>query len=238
MALPLTPDQRQALRGPVAIRILVDLYLDSGRYSFWDGDAHAAFNGATYLSAAAVGGVSPISLGQDLGAEGITLTLDGTRLLEIAGDPRDPAEVLGTFEDENYQQRAVDVSYAFFSMETQALILVQRRFAGLIDQAPIQERPPGDDGPGAVILTINCESLARRYGRRVGRLRSHDDQQEIWPGDDFYKFKASTLANERNLLWGRKGDPSQGGAFSGGDTRQNVWRGGSIGDVSNGRSSF
>jgi hypothetical protein len=205
MALALTFDQRRALRrGAIKMRTLVDLYLDSGRYSFWDGAGHAELNGVYYLAAGAVGSVSGITLGTGLGAEGIEIRLDGTRLIAESYSTDDPAALLATFFSENYHLRRVEISYAFFDAETDALILVQRRFAGLIDQARLEEQL-GDDG-AREILVLACESVARRYGRRTGRIRAHEDQSEIWGAgvDDFFKFCAPSVTGERSLKWGKK----------------------------------
>lgn len=203
MAIPLTADQRAALRGhAISVRTLIDIYLDSGRYSFWDGGETLTYDGADYLDASAFGSVSAISSGSDLGAEGIELTLNGTKLLEASGDPSDPAAILGTIEDEIYQLRRVEVRFAFFSAETGALLLVVRRYAGLIDQARQEEVM--SEGGVAALLVLAVESIVRRYGRRGGRTRSHEDQQEIWAGDTFFKFTASATAKTGSLFWGRK----------------------------------
>jgi hypothetical protein len=188
----------------VAIRVLVDLYLGSGRYSFWDGHQHASLDGQTYLAAGAFSTISGISFGQDLGADGVEITFDASRLLAASTEPFDPAALLATVHDEAYHQKRVDIRFAFFDAETGALVLTVRRFGGIIDQIEIRETPGGDEGPGSAAMIIRCESVARRYGRREGRTRSHEDQTEIWPGDDFFKFTQSTVASERRLIWGRK----------------------------------
>jgi len=219
MAVTLTDAQRRALREKaVALRVLVDLYLGSGRYSFWDGDAHASFEGQTYLAAGAFATVSQISYGQDLGAEGIEITFNASTLLAQSAEPFDPAALLSTIHAEAYHQRRIDVRFAIFDAETGALVLLIRRFAGLIDQIEIREVPSGDEGPGGALMVIKCESVARRYGRREGRTRTHEDQQEIWGAgvDDFFKFVASSISGETRLLWGRA-PTNQPGAIAPGD---------------------
>ncbi|MGL5116504.1 MAG: hypothetical protein ACRC7C_14390 [Beijerinckiaceae bacterium] len=216
MALALTGAQRALLRGPaIAIRVLVDLYLGSGRYSFWDGAEHMTLSGQMYLAAGAFSSVSSISFGQDLGADGIEIVFDATRLLEGSPEPFDPAALLATIHDETYHQKRVDIRFAFFDPETGEQALTVRRFGGVIDQIEIRDAPPGEDGPGGALMVIRCESIARRYGRREGRTRSHEDQTEIWGADDFFKFTSSTIASERNIVWGRK-PAGAGGALGGG----------------------
>lgn len=204
MPIPLSPEQRALLSsGPLAIRTLIDFHLDSGRYSFWDGDKAAVFEGATYIPASEFGEIGAVSLGKDLGAEGIELRLNGTRLLEAAPEFGDPGRLFGSVENEDYQLRRVDIRFAFFHGETGAVALLVRRYAGFIDQIR-QVEQVGDDGEITAWLIVSLESIARRYLVRGGRTRSHDDQQDIWPGDDGFKFTASSVLKQGTLYWGRR----------------------------------
>lgn len=201
MAIPLNDEQRALLRsGAVGVRTLIDFHLDSGRQSYWDGEANAEFEGQTYIAASEFGEVGPISMGKDLGAEGVEVKLNGTKLLEAAGGG-DPAELFGTITTENYQMRRVDISFAFFDANYQLVLLV-RRFAGYIDQ--IRQVEEVGNGKITSWLIVSLESIARRYLIRGGRTRSNDDQQEIWPGDTFFSRVAPTIAKQGTLYWGRK----------------------------------
>lgn len=203
MPVALTVEQRAALRqSSVAIRTLIDFHLDSGRYSLWDGDAAVAFDGTTYMPASDWGEISNISLGADLGAEGMEIRVNGTKLRELSPDPFDPAALFGTIEQENYQMRRVDIRFAFFDMESGLLLLLIRRYAGFIDQAR-QVEEIGDDGRAQCWLVLALESIARRYSVRGARTRSNDDQQDIWAGDTGFKMTASALAKRGSLSWGR-----------------------------------
>lgn len=203
MPIALSAEQRALLRsGALAIRTLIDLHFDGGRVSVWDGHEHFAFDGVTYVACADFGEISAISLGQDLGAEGVELRLNGTRLLEASPDPFDLAAVFGTVEQENYQLRRVDIRFAFFDADTGALALLVRRFAGFIDQIR-QVEEVGDDGQMTSWLIVSCESIARRYGVFGGRTRSHDDQLDIWAGDTGFKFTANAVMKSGTLYWGR-----------------------------------
>jgi hypothetical protein len=206
VAVTLTAEQRLALRDhAIGLRVLVDLYLGSGTYRFWDGAEHYTIDGNQYLAAGAFAQISQIGYGQDLGAEGMEIVFDASRLLNVSPEAFDPAALLATIHDEAYHQKRVDVRFWFFSGETGAEVLQLRRFAGIIDQIEIKEVPPSGDGPGGALMVIKCESVARRYGRREGRVRSHEDQADIWAGtDDFFKFVGSSIAGETTLYWGRK----------------------------------
>lgn len=203
MALTLTADQIAYLRSNgVALRTLLDFYLDSGRFSFWDGDEEWTFDATDYVPVADLVSVDAIRMGTDLGAEGVQIVLNGSKLQEASPDPLDPGALFGTITTENYQQRRMEIRYAFFNALTGALLFTKRRFAGLIET--IRQVETIDDGGAAQsLLVVNCESIARRYGKRVGRTRSHEDQQEIWPGDTFFKFTADTVASQGDIWWGR-----------------------------------
>lgn len=210
MPIPLTEAQREVLRsGAVVVRTLIDFHLDSGRYSFWDGEGNVAFDGTTYLAASEFGEVSAISLGQDLGAEGVEVSLNGTALAEASPDPLSPGALFGTVENENYQLRRADIRFAFFHAETGELILLHRRFGGFIDQLRQVEEVSGE----RMVEWLRCslESIARRYLVRGARTRSHDDQQDIWTGDEGFKFTASAIMKQGTLYWGRRPPRSGGG---------------------------
>ncbi|MDX2277711.1 MAG: hypothetical protein NW206_19850 [Hyphomonadaceae bacterium] len=212
MALALTTAQRNALRsGPLALYLCCDLELDSGTERFWDGPEDATIDGDTFLAIGAFASASSVSMGLDLGGGGVELMLDATKLLDAAANPTDPAYFLSTIiSNGGYRQRPMHLYYSFWNASTGLHILQVRAFTGLIDQMTILQRP-GADGRGQAILKVACESLTLRYGTRVGRVRSHADQQEIWPGDDFFKFCAGSVAQERNLDWGKEGSNNGGG---------------------------
>lgn len=207
MPITLTDAQRAALSAnQVAVRALLDLHLDSGRYSFWDGPEHWAFDGTTYYAAGDFGEISSISMGQDLGAEGIEVRLNGTRMLASSSVAFDPIDLFGSIERETYHLRPLNVSFAFFDTTTWAPMFTLRRFTGLIDQ--IRQTEEIEDSSSAqlpeAVLVIAAESVARRYGERSGRVRSHEDQSEIHPGDEFFKYTNPTVGRQGSLWWGRK----------------------------------
>lgn len=223
MPIALTDDEKAALRrGSIAIRTLIDFHFDSGRYSFWDGEFHwEAEPGVTYLAVSDFGEVSSVGMGQDLGAEGITLRLNGTKLIEASPDADDPGAFFGMIEEENYQQRRTDVRFAFFDIDTGALLFTKRRYAGLVDQMRQLEEINEQFTAAEQWLVIALESMARRYMVRSGRTRSHEDQREIDATDDFFKFTAPSVAKQGNIWWGRRPPGSGGGIL---DHASNILR--------------
>ena len=205
MPIVLTSDQRAALQsGEIAVRTLIDFYFDSGRYSFWDGAEHLDFDGTTYLVCGDFGEISAIKLGQDLGAEGIEIKLNGTKLLEGSPSAFDPGALFGTIEAENYQNKPVVISLAFFHARTFEYIMTVPRFDGLVDQIKQTEQENEAEGRFEAVMIIHAESLARRYAQRGGRTRSMADQREIWPDDTFFDMTPQVVSQRGNILWGRK----------------------------------
>ena len=206
MPITLTDAQRAALESnAIAIRVLIDLYLDSGRYSFWDGGRDWEYDGTIYRAASDFGEISSIRMGQDLGAEGMELKLNGTKMQELSPDPLDPGALFGTIESEPYQMRRTHIHFAFFDVAPGArgtLLFKVRRYAGLIDQIR-QVEEIGDDGMAQAMLVVSLESVARRYGVRSGRKRTAVDQREIYPDDSFFDFVPQTTAKQGSLYWGR-----------------------------------
>lgn len=205
-----------ALRqGNVGVHAHVDLFLDAGTQSFWDGGESVTISTRTYVPIGGFGAASATSMSRGLGADGIQLTLDATRLLSAANDLTDPAYWLSQIiADGGYRQRRMEMFYSFWDHDSAALLFTRRVFTGVIDQMNSQQTPAQDGGGGLAILVVNCENLALRFGQRVGRVRSHEDQQEIWPGDDGFKFVASTIAKEREIYWGRNGSTASSPGFS------------------------
>jgi hypothetical protein len=220
MARVLTAPQRALLRAPeVQMRMLFTLYLDSGTYRYCDDvmdvvDSVSAGGPYTYLGASALAEVSEITSGSNLAAEPITLTIDGNRL--PTGGGTDPASVLRNIQAQIYPQRRTQLSIGL-SYPGQSILLVIPAHAGRINHTRLIE--PGHDlGAEArtqqAKLEIVIDSLALRYGRKTNRTRSHNDQLELDPTDDFYKFTMDAIMNERTLFWGKK-DPNTGGTIFG-----------------------
>lgn len=209
MPLPLTTDERDALRSnAIAIRTLIDFHFDAptGRVSFWDGDEIMAFESTDYIPTSDFGHIGSINMGTDLGAEGLELKLNGTKLVEAVPDGGDPGALFGTIEEETYQLRRVDIRFAFFSAETGALLFTKRRYGGLIDQIRQVEEISQDLERIEEWLVVALESVARRYGVRGGRTRSNEDQQAIHPGDTLFLYTSPSLARAGGLPWGRWGE--------------------------------
>lgn len=205
--LTLTTDQKNTLlHGPVALFTCVDLHIDDGPYYFWDGPTNETIDGKAYLSLGGYAGVSAVAHSVDLGSSGVDLILDATRLLNDAGDPSDPGEWLATvIANGGYRQRRMYLYYSIWNASTGVHVLQRRALTGLIDQMRVRYDPEPRTGRGTAKLIVRCEDITLRYGQRLGRLRNHEDQSEIWGGtDDFFSMTSGAIIRERYLEWGKQ----------------------------------
>lgn len=203
--ISLTEDQLNTLiYGPAAMFQCVSLYIDDGPYHFWNGPNSHNIDGTDFLSVGGFGWVSPVAHSVDMGASGIELVLDATRLLKAANDLTDPGVWLSTvISNGGYRQRRMSMSYSIWNAKTGAHVMQRRGFTGVIEQMAIRYDPSPRHGLGNLKLAVRCEAITLRYGQRLGRIRSHEDQRELDPVDDFYLFCTGSVIRERTLQWGR-----------------------------------
>lgn len=206
MARAFTNQQRELMRSPdLASNILATFYLDEGTYRFCDYD-YDLFDGTnTYVGASALCDTSEIRSAAGMAAEAVTLTIDGNRMEQYG--IQDPASVMREIMNYMHLQRRVDISQGFRYTYNKDLNLVVPLFAGKISSAKWVDpeiEMPGEGDPGLATLTILLDSLAMRYNRKSGRTRSHNDQLEIDPTDNFYSLTQNAIQNERILYWGKK----------------------------------
>jgi hypothetical protein len=213
MARLLTDPQRTLLRAPsIRLRVLMAFYLDEGTFRFTD-DVIDVWDGQyTWIGAQPLASSIEIRSGRDLSAEPVTLTLDGNRMTQAG--ITDPARVLSDIMGYLHQQRRVDC-YLGFSYPNQAEVNLRVPVAALkINhvRSVDKEMDFGESGQPAVAqLVIVLDSLAARYARSTFRVRSHDDQKEIDPTDNFFSFTADAANTEKSLYWGRASSTAGGG---------------------------
>lgn len=234
MARSFTSDERILLRSPnIKGRFLLTFYLDEGTYRFCDDVEDLSDGTNTYIGASALAQCSDIRSSGNLAAEPVTLVIDGTRI--GASGFTDPASLFRDILALKLHQRRVDIHLGIAYADSATLTLVKPIYAGKINNARVVDpkldfSPEGmQEGPGNLEITL--DSLASRYGRVSGRTRSHADQQEIDPTDMFFSFIQS-MAQSRDLYWGKKGPNGENGYIGGGGSQQSA-AGGLSGFLSN-----
>ena len=199
-----TAAQKQLLRsGSVVANLLATFYLDAGTYRFCD-DVDNLYNGFdTYLGANSLAESVEITSGSDMAAERVTLRCDGQRMTQ-AGIP-DPAAVLAQMMDYLHQQRRVDLALGLRYPDQAEINITIPIYAGKINHLMLVDPELSQDATSAEpgYLDIVLDSLAVRYGRAAFRTRSHQDQLEIDPEDNFYSFVQDAANTEYTLYWGK-----------------------------------
>lgn len=207
MARLLTDPQRALLRSEsIRLRVLMAFYLDEGTFRFTD-DIIDVWDGQfTWIGAQPLASSLEIRSGRDLSAEPITLTLDGNRMTQAG--IADPVKVLREIMGYLHQQRRVDI-FLGFSYPNQAEVNLRIPCAAMkINNCRMVDKEMDLGEPNKEIvgqLVITMDSLAMRYSRATYRVRSHADQLEIDPTDNFFSFTADAANTEKSLFWGRKG---------------------------------
>jgi hypothetical protein len=170
--------------------ILVYLSWPDGAVRAWSGYGSITFGGETFLGVGELGNISPIAESDDLGANGITLTLSGipsaniTNALANDAQGRSGKIWLGAMN-----------SAGAFAADPYLI------FDGLIDVTAID-----DDGTVATIsVTLEKELIDRRA---ISRRSTHEDQQIDYPGDLFFDYVAGL--QDKSINWGGKSLDSGG----------------------------
>jgi hypothetical protein len=203
----LTEEQQMLLRQEsLKANVLVTMWLDEGPFRICDDTEDMTDGTDTWLGASVLLAAAEIKASSPMAAESVTLTLDGTQLLDAG--ITDPLEVLAAFMTVPYHQRRVDIAYAFSNIDSQDIELITPVYAGKINHARlVDDGADVDSGaPGHSRLEIVLDSLAGRYRRATYRTRSHDDQLDLTSGtDQFFSFTVSATQAERTLYWGKAG---------------------------------
>lgn len=187
--------------------ILCELYIPSGNVYLCDDvdDLTATVNSITnvYIGASVLFGAMTISSSSPLAAEPVTIILDGAKLHQ-AGLPS-ALDFYNQLLEEDYQQKRVNFYLAIQNADTLEIVSIWNLYAGKINSIRQVDEAVSilGDKPVQSNLEVILDSLAARYNRTIGRVRTHEDQLEIDPTDKFYSYVSAASKNERNIYWGK-----------------------------------
>ena len=217
MALTLTTDERALLRSPnLKVRLLTTWFMDDGTVRFCEDIDDITIGGNTWIGASALASATEIKSGASgMAAEPVKIIVDGTRLLQAGFT--DPAGFFRLILDEPLSNRLVDLDLAVGYSDSPTYLLQLPLFAGKINNARLVDPPTrlGAQEEAQPDLEITLDSLAMRYSWVTGRVRSHQDQLEIDPTDNFFSHTHNNIRNEQLLYWGKK-SPAGSGVSGGG----------------------
>ena len=187
MPRTITPAMLSTIRsGLVNCAFLVSLEFKSSPAYLWTGFGDLVWNAFTWKGAGSILSTSPLVEGSTVEARGITLTLSGidTTILPM---------VLSDYK----LGGAVSVYLAaFYSSGTPGTIVPDPilAWAGRLDHPNVKI-----SGQTASI-EIACETRLLDMNISVERRRTNDDQTQLVPGDDGFRFVAGL--QEAAITWG------------------------------------
>ncbi len=142
------------------------------------------WGGETWLAVGNFGGISEIAEDAMLRPNGCALTLSGL-----------DATVVNAAIAENYHGRTVAVYEGYLS--DGALIAdPELLFRGIMDVMTM------DVGADDASITVQCEGELARWERHRGLLYTHESQQQVYPGDNF--FDQLPLIQNKTISWVKK----------------------------------
>lgn len=171
--------------------------LDSGTYSYAVGVDMAFTNGvsritnysrtllfqnANYISAGTLLSVGSVNENTDLGISGLSITLSGLDTI-IVSQMRD-TEIQG-----------VDVNAYLLIIDSSAQVVDSHLyFKGVIDNMTYTQNRE------TVTITLNCENFLVRFGDKLNRRYTVEDQKTYYPSDDGLNFVEDIA--EQEITWG------------------------------------
>jgi hypothetical protein len=162
--------------------VFVEMRLDSA-YLYVAGLAHSFdYGGHTYLPVLGLGGIAQI-LETSTEVQGLSFSLSGV-----------PASSIALALSEPVQGRLVIVRQACIVNGT--VYVDDCAWQGFLDTMSLD-----DSGPKAVI-TVTAEHVLAAWAEPAQLLYSHEDQQQISPGDMFFQY-ASQMSSA-TIVWPNK----------------------------------
>lgn len=180
----LTAEQEAASQAPV-VRPIVMVRLD---YPSAPVCAHShigtvTYNGEPYLGVGQFGGVSRIEEQTEVRPNSVQITLSGI-----------PPEYLAQAIGEHYQGRDARVMIGLCDGNFALIGVPVVIWRGTMDFADIEMGTTST-------ITVNAESWLADWQRPRERRYTHEDQQDLYPGDLGLEFVAAMVQKE--IMWGK-----------------------------------
>ncbi|WP_305047199.1 hypothetical protein [Geoalkalibacter sp.] len=184
MTRALTPAAANAAAAPVVRPIsMVRLDFPGAILAAHSGLRNFAWGGDTYLGVGHFGGVSSVRDAMGTQPAGVQLTLSGI-----------PVDLVAKCLGDHYQGRDARLYLACLNEAHQLILDPVLVFRGRMDVPDIRM------GQTATI-TMHVENRLADWRRARNRRYSHEDQQELYPGDMGLQFVTQMV--EKTILWGR-----------------------------------
>lgn len=162
----------------------VQFFFDSGTVGFWTGLGELQANGFTWYGGFGVLGISNSKENSDLGADGMTITLNGLE-----------SSFVSLALTENYRGRFCKVFLGALGSDFAAVSDLYQIFLGRMDTMTIQE-----DGATATIQ-ITVENVLIDLERPRIRKYTNEEQLSRYAGDN--SFETIAALQDKEIVWGR-----------------------------------
>ena len=184
MSRGLSTAQRSAAAAPVVRPVmLVRLDFANQPVLAHTGLGDLVCNGETYKGVGNLGGIGAIKEGTQARSYGAQFTLSGI----------DPA-LVATVQVEHYRGRDVRVFQGLLDANYQLIGTPVQEWRGRMDYCDIQLGATAS-------ITMNAESRLADCDRARERRYTHEDQQDLYPGDQAFEFVAAMV--NKDIVWGK-----------------------------------
>jgi len=184
MSRGLSTDQQTAVAAPVVRPIMfvrMDFASQPVRVHTSIGDL--TIFGEVYKGVGNLGSIAPLKEGTLPRSYGAQFTISGV----------DPA-LVATITTEHYRGRDIRVYVGFLDSDHKVIGTPIQEWRGRMDYC--------DTAIGATAsVTLNAESRLADCDRARTRRYSHEDQQDLYPGDLGFEFVTAMVSKE--IVWGR-----------------------------------
>jgi len=162
--------------------LAIELNFDSGIVRLWNGYTDLTIDGASYIGAGSLLGISSIEETSEIEAKGVTVMLTGLE-----------SSFISVALQENYQNRTAKIYLG--AIASDGTVSSYQIFGGRLDVMSIEE-----SGETATISVTAENRLIDLERPRVGRFTS-EYQKSVYPSDKGFDFVESL--QDLKLVWGR-----------------------------------
>jgi hypothetical protein len=181
----------------VKLAFLAELNFAAGAVRFWTGRVNLSWGGHTWTGAGEFGGVSPVEEMTDIGAPGITLSLNGVS-----------SSLMTLALADGYRGRSCKL-WVVIVDDSNAVVYAYQNFAGRMDVMKIT------DSGDTCSISLQVENRLIDLKRPRNLRYTDQEQQRLFPGDLGLQYSAKIA--EQPIYWGIASPaPASAPAYGGG----------------------
>jgi hypothetical protein len=185
MSRGLTTDLKTSLQAKVVRPILlIEADFGSTIFRVWTGYGSITFEGNTYVGGGHLLQPGEVEETEDTSAKSFQVSLSGV-----------PLDLIAVALNEDYQNRACRMNLATLDASNN-VIGSFCQFDGKMDVMTISEQPD------TATITVSAESDFITLLKPRVRRNTHEDQQELHSGDNFFEYVAGM--QNKPIEWGMK----------------------------------